>query len=308
MNLAAPFRQLVERRLWPLALLMLAALVAVPMLLAKKAEPVAPAGPIASTASAQGPTQPIVELGAAGAREAHRKVLGDRKNPFRPAIKAHKAAEPKKASSTNSSSTTDTGGADGVSVGGTGGFAPVTITPVTTPVRGRKTYEIDSLTVRFGDSTTTSPARTLKRLTALPDATAPVLIYLGLLKDRKTAVFLVGAGSKVQGDGRCEPAPNDCQTLRMKAGETAFIDAPDGSAQYQLDLVRIHTSKTADAARAAKARSAVAAGGRDALRANVSRVGRWTYDSKTGSVKKLSAKAYKAQVARASAKAAAAAA
>ncbi|MEA3166071.1 MAG: hypothetical protein QOJ26_940, partial [Thermoplasmata archaeon] len=44
--LSMPFRQLVDRKLWPLAILLIAALVAVPMLLAKDdaATPLPPAG------------------------------------------------------------------------------------------------------------------------------------------------------------------------------------------------------------------------------------------------------------------------
>ena len=62
MNPAVPFRQLVERRLWPLAVLLVAALVAVPMLLSK--EPATPVAAVTATAAgAQGDTQPIVSVG-----------------------------------------------------------------------------------------------------------------------------------------------------------------------------------------------------------------------------------------------------
>ena len=50
-NLADPFKQLVERKLWPIALLLVAALVAIPMLLGKDADAPLPA-PSGTTTSA----------------------------------------------------------------------------------------------------------------------------------------------------------------------------------------------------------------------------------------------------------------
>jgi hypothetical protein len=160
-----------------------------------------------------------------------------------------------------------------------------------------------SLGVRFGDSSSDKlTGRNIKRLTALPNSQAPALIYLGLLQDRKTAVFLVDAGAKVQGDGKCLPDPANCQTLRMKVGDTAFVDtaADHGgqSVQYQIDLVRIRMTTTTDAKVAARSRAAVAKGGRAALKARVSRAGRLSYDAKAGTLKRLSASAFKAAAAR----------
>ena len=73
-----------------------------------------------------------------------------------------------------------------------------------------------------------------------------MLIYLGVLKDGKTAVFLVDHGVTAVGDGDCRPSPDECETLRLKAGDTEFLDVTDATgavtAQYQLDLVKIHKS------------------------------------------------------------------
>ncbi len=81
-----------------------------------------------------------------------------------------------------------------------------------------------------------------------------MLIYLGVLRDGKTAVFLVDHGVSAVGDGDCRPSPDECETLRLKAGETEFLDVTDATGastgQYQLDLVKIHKSSTASASRA----------------------------------------------------------
>ena len=290
-DLAAPFRQLVERRLWPLALILVAALAAVFLLLSEGEEPV-PAGPTAASTAAKAAaaaTTPIVSLGTPEAREAHRKVLGARKNPFEPTVKA------KKADDVTTTSTAAPRPADPGT--GTSGGGPVSVGGVTspgvpvTPTEEPKVYELYSLWIRFGESSDAklTGVRNLKRLKALPNAIEPVVIYLGLLEDRKTAVFLVDAGVKVQGDGRCHPEPANCQTLHLKRGETSFFDVLDEAgnttAQYQLDLVKIRTSKTMSAASARAARSAEADGGRDALRARTARVGNLRYDSRSGVVR-----------------------
>ncbi len=101
------------------------------------------------------------------------------------------------------------------------------------------------LTVRFGNAEGGELQR-LKRLQPLPSAEAPVLIYLGAIDDGETAVFLLDKGLTAIGDGKCKPSPAQCETLRIRAGETEFFDVVDEAGevteQYQLDLVKIHKS------------------------------------------------------------------
>jgi hypothetical protein len=293
-DLAAPFRELVERRLWPLAVLLLAALVAVPFLLASSSDDAVP-GPTASATDAQGETQPIVSLAEAADREQDRKVLGSAKNPFRPAIAAKAAqvvtesaaATASGGSSTGGAASSDSAGSGGTSTGG-GSSTPSTDTPPTpvTPGDPAPTYQLFSLLVRFGETSGEPRLRNLPRLKGLPGGASPKLIYLGLLTDHKTAVFLVDASAQVRGDGKCQPSPDDCHTLRMKAGDTAFIDMPGGK-QYELDVVRIISSRTTSRTVAAQARASVAPGGREALRKHIDRVGPYRYSSSSGTVKVL---------------------
>ncbi|MEA2292807.1 MAG: hypothetical protein QOE86_446 [Solirubrobacteraceae bacterium] len=305
-DLAAPFRQLVERRLWPVALLLVAALAAVPFLLAKSSSSQAVPGPTASTAStAQGATEPIVSVAQADVREKERKVLGSAKNPFRPAIKAQKVKAATSTVTTTITTPTPSGtSVTGGSLGGTPtqvGSTPVPGGTTTTP---SPTFELYSLVVNFGETTSDPVVKNLKRLKGLPGGSSPKLVYLGLLKDHKTAVFLVDAAAQVQGDGVCEPSPVDCQTLRMKAGDTVFVtvnQAGGSPKQYELDLVKVITSKTHSTAVATKARASVAKGGRTVLRANISRVGRYRYSSRDGVLKVITTKAWKGSAALTSA-------
>jgi hypothetical protein len=156
--------------------------------------------------------------------------------------------------------------------------------PVATPVP--VTYELYSLKVRFGPTDGELVTRNVKRLTGLPGGTHPAALYLGLSDDRKAAVFLVDAGVEALGDGRCDPSPEDCQTLTLRKGETEFFTR--GDKQYELDLVGIYSKETKDGAKAASARTAIAANGRKSLRKMISRTNGWEYDARTGTLKKRS--------------------
>ncbi len=172
------------------------------------------------------------------------------------------------------------------------------------PDTPKPSYELYSLTVRFGSTEETSlPKRNLPRLTALPSAEEPILVYLGLEGDGKTAVFLVDASAEPQGDGTCKPNPAVCETIHMRVGDTEFFDVTDETgnvtAQYQLDLLDIKRSTTASAAKAKAARAKASKAGRRVLRTRrAAGPLRYRYDAKSGTVRKLSKRAFKAQAAR----------
>jgi hypothetical protein len=290
--LADPFKQLVERKLWPIALLLVAALVAVPVLLTKKADD-GGALPTASTSvpAGQSPTEPVVSVADAAKADSLRAVLGDRKDPFRPAQVHHvpKAEDPL-TQGAGTATTVDTGVSTGggSTTGGTtvGGGDVVTtpdVTPVPTPAP--ETFELYSLQVRFGSTDGELVSRNVKRLTGLPGGTNPAVLYLGLLDDHKTAVFLVDAGVNVLGDGECDPSPDNCQTLTLKKGETEFLTR--GDQQWELDLVDINVKKTDDADVARRARVAEARNGRKVARRMGAGKSAYRYSAKTGALRHL---------------------
>ncbi len=296
--LTDPFKQLVERRLWPVALLLIAALVAVPLLLVKKdsGSDVIPSA-TASVPAGQSPTQSIVSESDATKRDRARSVLGDRKDPFRPA-QLHRVPKVKTPSAGTALNTRTPAGATGGANPGGGTAPPPTTGPLptapVTPLTPKPTFELYSLQVRVGDPAAELKTRNLKRLTGLPGGSNPALLYIGLLADHKSAVFIVDAGATVIGDGHCAPEPGNCQTLTLKPGQTVFVTR--GAKQYEVDLLKINTKKTADARAAAASRKAVASGGRKALRARISRIGAYRYSSSSGTLHKLSAKAQAARV------------
>ena len=81
------WRFLVQRRLWPVAILLVAAAVAVPMLLAKDPARRAGRGPAVAVKADKDAVlaeDPIVTQASDGDRSGRRQVLGSRKDPFKP--------------------------------------------------------------------------------------------------------------------------------------------------------------------------------------------------------------------------------
>ena len=241
------WQQLVRRRLWPVALLLLAALVAVPFVLASEPAPVAPsAAPAPVVDEDDELAEPVVAKVAAEDRTRRRRVLGARKDPFEPAPvpkkKATKTA--KQATKAKDTRTTESkSSAPSTSSGGGGSPAP-SAPPSTEP--SLPNPPAGSVTVRFGDATNDDlPAGWLTKLSPLPDDVDPLLVYMGLTKDGKQAKFLVDATLVPTGDGTCKPHRSACETILLSRGETEFFDLMDPetgelTAQYQLDLVRIN--------------------------------------------------------------------
>lgn len=315
------WRSLVQRRLLPVAILLVAALLAVPVVLSKDAEP-APVVPVptgedkAATASA-GVAEPIVDLVEDGERTKRRRVLGARKNPFQPAKapKVKKAAAPVALAPAPAPSGGSSGGSGGSAVLPSGPSSPPTAAPpastppfATPPAaeEPKPRHELYSLTVRFGDSTGEQLEKmNLARLKPLPSVEDPILVYLGLAKDKKTAIFLVDEAVVAQGDGSCKPDPSNCETIHMRVGDTEFFDVEDEAgtvtAQYQMDLLEIERSTTASASKARAARAHASKAGRKVLRARRAQVGplRYRYDLESGTVRKLDEQAWDAVLAKA---------
>ena len=78
-------RFMVQRKLWPVAILLIIAAAAVPMALSKDpATPGAPAVAAVKSDESTLTTEPIVALASDADRAERRRVLGSPKNPFKP--------------------------------------------------------------------------------------------------------------------------------------------------------------------------------------------------------------------------------
>jgi hypothetical protein len=298
-------RQLVQRRLWPVAVLLIAALAAVPLFLAQEPE-TAPAPAPAATpadASTELATDPIVAMATASDRAKRRKVLGTAKNPFVEPAKLGGSAQdgPQTAPEPTTPGSGGAGSETPATIGGGGGTAspapsspsPSSPTaPAEPPRPDRPEPDRDSLTIRFGDASGDSLERmNVKRLEALPLLVEePLVVYLGVGDGGDSAVFLLDASVRGEGDGECMPDPSTCETIHLREGETEFFDVlgEDGepTAQFQLELVEIHAGKKASAAKVRSASKPV----RRVLRARASGAGGGHYrlDAESGAVRIMS--------------------
>ncbi len=292
MNLITdPFRSLVRKKLWPVALLLVAALVAVPFTLAKTPEaPIAAAQPLKKE---EGLPATFVSVAEDGEVTERRRVLGVSKDPFMPADldKKTKAALKKaKAKEKAAKDAAKTGAGDaaktGSTTGGASGGGTKTEPPASDAPPPAKTYPQYSIKVRFGEVDSDQKTKTAERLAVLPNAETPVLVYRGVEEGGKVAVFELTGSVTAQGDGSCLPSREDCQILRLREGETEFITVNDTGtetdAQYQLELVKIHTSKTTSKSELTKASAA----GRKLL-SKLDRKSRYAFDGETGTLRKV---------------------
>jgi hypothetical protein len=285
---------LVEKRLWPIALLLAITAVAVPVVLghggdaASDAPAVVPAAP----ADAATPSTPAVKLVGPASVRRRPGVIRD---PFRRTKKA--AAKPRtraaSASGSESAPTAKSAEADTP--------AHATTTPAATgataagqpAASGPSVYRTR---VRWGQDAK-ADVHGLSRLQPLGGRSNPALLYLGTTKTGARAVFLLGPNASADGDGTC--AEKSCRIVRLKAGDTTVVTVPgqDGAAtrQYTLVVHRIARSAPSSPAAAATLRARVDHDGRDVLRtlikdaATAAAIGQFRFDRSLGAVVAVSA-------------------
>lgn len=270
MNFArALVRDFVDKRLWPIAALLVVALIAVPLLLAGGGSAGAgaplPAAAIdegSSTASAA-QTAPAVELvGPASVRARRGKV----RDPFR-----RKPVVEKKAPGSTAPSTT--GGAKaGAKAGASASKGSPASTPhapkTFVPAAPKRTPFAYSTKVRFGWAQADGgKARGISRLTPLGGVAEPALLYLGVSTSGKYATFLLGPSANHTGEGIC--VDKACRVIGLKAGESAVVDVTPSTGvprQYSLAVLSVRRNALASEAVAKKARMHVHPDGRGVFR------------------------------------------
>jgi hypothetical protein len=277
------------RKLLPVAILLAAALVAVPVLLSRSSEPVAveaaaPVEPV-DTGGLPGPAEALGERSLVTLGFGSSSDLGsfDARDPFKP-LHALDAGDSVQGPSVALAPGTGTAGAPaGASGADVGSGAPAGGGPSTTPDTGgdtvgpapgpaptpaperraperRFTYAVD---VTFdGPEGPPRTFRNLPRLSMLPNEAAPVLIFLGVGANLSDVVFLVDSTLRAssEGEGRCSPSPEDCATVSIEPGEQQiFHDDKDRRYVLRVDQIREVPLATARQAREREAGSARAA-------------------------------------------------
>jgi hypothetical protein len=265
-----------EKRLWPVAVVLVLGLIAVPVLLAKPAESPGPAPVIAPSADAAKREQLAelakVKLGEEQVGKGSTLGVFDPANPFSPP----KGAMKKKDSDTGAgksdagksgsggSSATDEKPDDGSTTGGgtTGGTSPDTGGTGGTPDTGGGTtttvykYVVD---VTLSVNGRRRHIEGLEKLDMLPNDSSPLLIFMGVTAKGADAVFLVDSSLEAAGEGRCKPSESECAFAYIGAGAEYVFTEDDGDT-YEIRIEEIRKVKVSDkatSAKGAKARAAV---------------------------------------------------
>ncbi len=293
---------LVEKRLWPVALVLLLALVAVPVALGGSDDDAAVSAPVGATGAAGGaapPAQVALDPGFPGRRDrggAVRDPFKQRKVPPAATGTTSITAPPAGQSPTQAppKGGRSAGGTPAAPTAPAGPNAPTAPAPPTAP-KPPASDPLDPYVVSLvlGQTGAKRVRRTVERLTPLPSADNPFLIYLGVLSDKRTAVFLVSSDARASGEGACKPRKSSCQTVELQRGDTEYFAVTRANGEvtwYQLDLGRISrrqaTSSRASAARRVSKRSPPKtrrrASAEDAFGSD-----RYTYDDATGLLRRV---------------------
>ncbi|MBN1530242.1 MAG: hypothetical protein JW895_14375 [Thermoleophilaceae bacterium] len=238
-----------EKRLWPVAVLLLAGLIAVPVVLSKPAEEptVAPvtASPEAKT---EGVAKGLAALQVAKDEPGDGSTLDvfDPSDPFKPPKDiVAKSQESGDAGTGAASTQTDTGtGSTGqpASMGSTGGSGTTTAPTEMKIIKYR--FVID------GSLTTNGKKKKfegLKSIGLLPSENNPLLGFLGTGKNQDNAVFLVDTTliPDADGDGKCKPSREKCAFLYLGPGETQRFTSAEGDT-YKLRVSQIRKLVVSD--------------------------------------------------------------
>ncbi len=272
--------ELVERRLWPIALALAIALVAIPVVVGTGSDSpdARELGVIDADPAPLAKATPAVVL--VGPPEVRARP-GKLRDPFRRA-KVKKAKESSSSSSssskTSSSSTSAGSGSSSSKSSGSssssGGGTSTTTTPPAAPPPPHAPTILASRSVYVAAASFTGPGldyeHPLRRLAVFGNPDNPALLYMGVSRGGEYAIFLLGPKATASGDdGACIVA-DSCRAIGLRIGDTLDVRVAEGdgsSSHYVLKLTSLRKLERRSPAVARRDRGNVAEGGREALRA-----------------------------------------
>jgi len=254
--LRAIARDLVERRLWPLAVLLVVAIVAVPVVFLRPSDsstgssvigtPTASAAPGTATTPTSTTATPAQTADAAGKLKVKKSDAiaadGALKDPFVPAGGASKSSTSNPTSSAASAPSDSAAGAPS-----TPNTPTISAPPATTPTQTAPTQTTASTTpsgpstptstttagstkvlvadVAFARAGQTAKAQPALRLRPYPTKQWPIVDYLGITGDKGRVAFAVSPAAKVTG-GNCRPSRSVCRTVIVSKGKAIKVSVP----------------------------------------------------------------------------------
>jgi hypothetical protein len=254
-----------EKRLWPVAALLLVAIAAVPFVMLEKEQPApAPAAPPQARAETASDKLPTIALEDAAATSPSKLGEFSERNPFKPLNDLPKpAADADDGDGENqtvdlgespdedarASASGGSGGSGGSPASDSGDSAPAggsgdgTGSGAGSYVGPRTTYYAYRADIRFGLAGKAKAMKQVKAFTLLGEEDAPAALFMGVTDDHKYAVFAVDtARYEADGEHDCKPSPERCEFVYLKAAEsgneTTFTTL-DGQQSYDLKLTAI---------------------------------------------------------------------
>jgi len=258
------WQDLREKRLWPVAVGLLAAAVAIPAIMLKPAaEPSAP--PAIAANAGQGETLPAVAVDSSPTHGSKLETF-DERNPFKPLKDLEEqpgtgdSLVPQPGDGGSGAGPGGGPGAGGPPIGGSpiggpgggggGGVPPATSPRPTSDGNGGIRWFKFTADLEFGKSGDTKLKKRVEPLTLLPNDNAPVLVFMGVTADAKGAkFFLVDPGFTAEGEGDCNET-GACMfiTLRLDdAHNEETFTSRDGSVAYDLKLTKLHQEEVSEA-------------------------------------------------------------
>jgi hypothetical protein len=263
------WRDLVDKRLWPVAIALVLAAVAVPFLIGSGSAPPVGAASSATPPAATGASTAQIAVAARPGDKPVRRA-GAARDPFKPLVFAKSAVGTAAAAGgvaasvatgtastasgvTGVTGTAGTGGGSGAGAGagaasGAASTPASRSTPTTTTVTKTKLVDY-ALSVQIKRSGKLTVRKGLRAVTYIPSPVYPLLSFLGVKSDGRTATFLVSDGVAVSGADRvCRPSRATCRLLELQAGDNVLLTRtpPSGgeAKRYRVRIVRLALTET----------------------------------------------------------------
>jgi hypothetical protein len=282
--------ELRQKHVWPVAAVLVAGIVAVPILLSKSSTPPpAPQARVPTPPPAPGASIPALNVQTTPA-PSH--LPGSGHDPFAAAATSPRPATTAVTTAVSRATSTLTGSASSTTATGTGGSStgsstgsssstpsstpPPSITgnakpkPAPSGLKPTQAYDVAlAITTSSGGINTIDP---LQRLSVIPSDQQPLLVELGVTQDHNHVLFAVQHGAIPTGPGVCTPGPIDCEILSLGQDQTEQLSTQTGgigSSQVALFAVTgITATDYPSAAAADKARRSASSAGRALLNAS----------------------------------------
>jgi hypothetical protein len=250
-----------EKRLWPVAALLLVAIAAVPFTLRTKEQPAPPATTPPTAATPANDKLPTITLDDASLKTPSNLTAFSQKNPFKPLKDLPKVKKdsgekktidlsqsPDSGSSSGGSSSPDSGAKSGGSSGGgakSGGSSggSGSGSGAGSYVGTKTTYYTYRPDIKFGLAGEAKTMKQVEAFTLLGENTAPAAMFMGITDDHKWAVFAVDTTAyEAEGEHKCKPSPEQCEFVYLSADEDSnetTLTSLDSTKSYDLELTAI---------------------------------------------------------------------